>query len=172
MTITSPTRRPLAAKLALVSTVSLGLVAGPVAFAGPATAMPEDAKKVNCWIVKAHDPYLLKIHKEGYKKFARVDFSFTIKCDKNVNVKFDHWILKKKGKGHDVIKHKRGDIDVRKNHVAHESTKARVDNDRNDRVKVLHVVKITWDKDGKGKWSKGSDVKWSDPLTIDFKRGY
>jgi hypothetical protein len=165
---TSPTqRRPLAARLALVSTVSLGLLAGPVAFAGPASAAPShgDKDKVNCWIVKVHDPYLLKIHKEGYKKFAKVDFSFKIKCDKNAKVKYDHWIVKEKGKKHEVIKHKWGKIDAHKNRVEHENTRANVDKDKNDRVKVFHVVKITFEKD-KGK--HGYDVEKSKPLTIRF----
>ncbi|GAA1255588.1 hypothetical protein [Arthrobacter pascens] len=174
MTITSPTRRPLAAKLALVSTFSLGLVAGPVALAGPASAAPSHSERVNCW-VEAKKPDLIKIHKEGYHKFARVDFSFKIKCDKNVKVHWQQWIVKETKHGYDRIKYRDGDVRVHKNDVVHESTKARVDQDRKeDRVKVLHVVKITFDKDkdGKGKWSRSSDVDKSETLTIRFHGGY
>jgi hypothetical protein len=174
MTITSPTRRPLAAKVALVSTVSLGLIAGPVAFAGPANAAPSYSERVNCW-VEAKKPYLLKVHDQGYHKFARVDFSFKIKCDKNVKVHFQQWIVKETKHGYDRIKYRDGDVRVHKNHVVQENTRANVDKDRkDDKVKVLHVVKITWDKDkdGKGKWSKGSDDDRSKTLTIHFKKGY
>lgn len=164
---TSPTqRRPLAARLALVSTVSLGLVAGPVAFAGPASAVPQDSKKVNCWIVKAHDPYLLKYHKKGHKKFAKVDFSFKIKCDKNAKVKYHHWIMEEK-RHNKLIKEKRGELDVRKNYVKHENTRADVEKDKNNRVKVFHVVKIYFEKE-KGKGWYGSDYEKSRTLVIRF----
>ena len=88
---------------------------------------------------------------------------------------FQQWIVKEKKHGYDRIKYRDGDVRVHKNHVVHENTRANVDKDRkDDKVKVLHVVKITWDKDkdGKGKWSKGSDDDRSKTLTIHFKKGY
>lgn len=163
-------RRPLAAKLALVSAVSLGLVAGPVAFAGPASAAPSYSERVNCW-VEAKKPDLIKFHKDGHHKFARVDFSFKIKCDKNVKVHFQQWILKEKKNGYDRIKYRDGDLRVHKNHGAHESTKARVDKDRNDKVRVVHVVKITFDKYKNGN-GKAYDVDKSKTLTIHFPNRY
>lgn len=174
MTITSPTRRPLAAKLALVSTVSLGLVAGPVALAGPASAEPSHSDRVNCWLT-AHKPDVIKVHDRGYHKFARVDFSFTIKCDKNVKVHFQQWIVKEKRRGYDLIKYRDDDVRVHKNHDTDVSTKARVDkDDKDNKVTVRHIVKITFDKDkdGKGRWSKAYVVKKSDPKDIHFSNRY
>ena len=177
MTITSPTsqRRPLATKLVLVSTVSLGLVAGPVAFAGPASAAAYDNgknDKVNCW-VEAKKPDLIKL--DNHRKFAKVDFAFKIKCDKNAKVTWHQWTLKEKRSGNaELIKYHKGDVDVRKNHVEYDSNKDRVDKDRGDnKVKVFHVVKIDFKKDnGKGKGSDGHDSSKSQSLTIRFSGGY
>lgn len=55
-TPTIRSRHSFSARFGLVSTVSLGLLAGPVAMAGPATAMPDHSRKADC-TVTALDPY-------------------------------------------------------------------------------------------------------------------
>jgi hypothetical protein len=177
MTITSPTRQrgPLA-KLALVSTVSLGLVAGPVAFAGPASAMGGDNgrnDKVNCW-VEAKKPYLVSIN--HHHKFAKVDFAFKIKCDKDAKVTWHQWTLKEKKNGHraELIKYHKGDVDVRKNRAEYDSNRDRVDKERGENhVKVFHIVKIDFKKkdNDKGRGHEGHDSDKSKTLTIRFSGG-
>jgi hypothetical protein len=157
MSITSPTRdrRSLAARLALVSTVSLGLVAGPVAFAGPASAAPSYNDKDNC-SVKAHKPYKADYGKRDrdYGKFVKVVFKFTIDCKKRAHVKFDHkmfqhhgkWVKQIGDKKHSDWVYVKGAKDFKK------VVKVKADRGEKD-VKVSHTVTIKFlDKNKNKKW--------------------
>jgi hypothetical protein len=132
----------------------LGLVAGPVAFAGPASAAAYDSKpdkKVECW-VKAKDVD----HKE-YGKYSKnkadVRFEFKVWCDKKTDVKFDHWIFQKKHGKWVLIKDRHGKIENVKEKVT-KHTKAEVKDTgrKGGEEKVFHVVKIKYD-DKKGRYS-------------------
>jgi hypothetical protein len=80
MSITSPARdrRSIAARLALVSTVSLGLVAGPIAVAAPAMADYVSNRDCKVKAVKPH-PYTHYGHKY-------VNFKIRIDCEKDRKV--------------------------------------------------------------------------------------
>jgi hypothetical protein len=180
MTITSPTRqrRPLAARLALVSAASLSLLAGPVAFAGSASAAPYDQgkndKKVECW-VKAKDVK----EKADYGNYSRssrnsadVKFEFKVWCDKKTDVKFEHWIFQKKHGKWVKIEEKNGHIYNVKDKVT-KHTKANVkDTDRKGGHEyVLHVVKIKYDdKNGRHSYTVTKTDHASG--TVDFGRSY
>lgn len=156
MSITSPPRdrRPLAARLALVSTVSLGLVAGPVAFAGPASAAAPKHDDKNC-SVTAHKPYKADYGKKDrdYGKFVKVVFKFTIECKKRAHVHFNHrmfqhhgkWDVERIGKHSDWVWVK-GEKDF--------SKVVKVKADRGEKeVKVSHTVTIKFlDKNKNKKW--------------------
>lgn len=176
MTITPPTpRRPLAARLALVSTVSLGLLAGPIAFAGPAsaTASHGDRDRVDCWVeAKKVD------HRENYGHYsdnrkkrdkADVKFPFRVWCDKKTDVKFEHWIFQKKPNGKWVlIKHRDGTIyDVKEAVRKHTNAEVKDRGHRGGEEKVFHVVKIKFDN-GRHYVTK-ADHEYG---TVDFGRRY
>ena len=158
MTITSPTRqrRPLVARLALVSVASLSLIGGSVAVAGPASAAAYDNnkdKKVECW-VKAKDvdhKEKADYGKHSMKNSADVKFEFTVWCDKKTDVKFEHWIFQKKHGKWVKIEEDSGKLYNVKNKVK-EHTKAEVKDTgrKGGEEKVYHIVKIKFDdKDGK-----------------------
>jgi hypothetical protein len=161
MAITSPTpqRHPLAAKLALVSTVSLGLLAGPVALAGPASAAPEHGKDDKNCHVTAYKPY--KAERDGkdrdYGKSVKVVFKFKIHCDKGTRVYFDHKMFKHGGRDDKDLGRDHGWVWVHGNKYF--DSKEKVSFDRGDKdVKVSHTVKIQFkDKDRHGHWTWKSD---------------
>jgi hypothetical protein len=175
ITPTPRTRRPLSARIALISAVSLGLVAGPVAFAGPATAMPSHSKRADC-TVTALDPYAANSHgrnavrddpRNKDRKSVKVSFPFRIHCDKDAQVRYNQKMFQKHGRwnaeeigsawdtvwvsGHDRI-------------VNMETVKA----DRGDKfVKVFHTVRIqVQDKDRSDHRSRSSDFDRSATVTI------
>lgn len=167
MTMTPPTRdrRPRVARLALVSAVSLGLVAGPVALASPALA---DTRSNDC-TVKALQPTVhdQKGGKKGELKFVRVDFAFKIKCDKNARVHFEQWMFQEDGKKVDRIAWDKGNVWVHKSETVVNVVKV-YDKDRHDKYeKVFHTVKIrVEDKDKYGHWAKWSDFDRSKTARI------
>lgn len=158
MSMTPPTPARRSARVALVSTVSLGLLAGPIAMAAPAAA---DTKSADC-TVKALKP---KVHdkgnggyKKGERKFVKVDFEFKIRCDKDAKVHFDQWMFQKDGKKNDRIGKDYGTVWVHKHESVVNVVKV-YDKDRHDKFeKVFHFVKIqVVKKDKYGHWSKWSD---------------
>ena len=176
MTITSPTRqrRPVAARLALVTAASLSLVGGSLAVAGPASAAAYDYKpdkKIECWVkAKTVDE---KVNYGKYsKKSANVKFEFKVWCDKKTDVKFDHWIFQKKHGKWVLIKDRSGKIDNVKEKVT-KHTKAEVKDTgrKGGEEKVFHVVKISF-KDKDGKKSHTVTKKDSADGTVDFGRKY
>lgn len=163
MTMNPPTRprRPLAARVALVSTVSLGLLAGPIALASPASAAVENSKRDNC-SVTAFRPHADN-NGHGWKKdgkSVRVNFAFKIHCDKGTRVWFNQKMFQEKGRW-DVkrIGHVDDSVFVR-------GTKFIVNDEKvsahrgDDVVKVFHTVKIVFkDKDNgkRSSWSSDFD---------------
>lgn len=152
MTTTPPTqRRPLAAKFALVSTVSLGLLAGPVALAGPASAAGY-AKNDNKCTVEAKKPDIVEKKRgdKDYGKAVKVVFKFKIHCDKRSHVYFDQKLFKetKKGDAKQIRPHTKGWVWVGKD----KEVKVEVDKvfpERNKKhITVFHVVKIEYKQKG------------------------
>jgi hypothetical protein len=141
----------LAAKLALVSTVSLGLLAGPIALAGPASAAPK-YEKDNCKVV-VHKPYKADYGKRDgdYGKSVKVVFKFTIKCEKRAHVYFNHKMFQHHGKwAVKQIGDKRhhGDVFVPKGGEVTRYKVVKVKADHGEKhVKVSHTVTIKF-KDG------------------------
>jgi hypothetical protein len=168
MTITPPTRqrRPLAARLALVSTVSLGLVAGPIVLAGPANAAAYP-KKDTCTVEAKKPDVHEKKGTKDYGKAVKVVFKFKISCDKGTRVHFDQKLFKetKKGDGKQIRPYSKGWVWVPKN----KEIKVEIDKvfpEKNKKqITVYHTVKIVY-KNGKGSWkydfdeSKHVDVKF------------
>ena len=157
MSITSPPRdrRSLAARLALVSTVSLGLVAGPVALAGPASAAPSYGDKDRNCSVTAHDPKKADYGKKdrGYGKFVKVVFKFTIDCKKRAHVHFNHRMFQHHGKWdvEQIGKH-RDWVYVKKEATFYKVVKVKADRGEKE-VKVSHTVTIKFlDKNKNKKW--------------------
>ena len=153
MTSISPT------KLALVSTVSLGLLAGPVAFAGPASAAPHHGEKDNC-SVTAHDPKKADYGKRDrdYGKYVKVVFKFTIDCKKRSHVKFDHRMFKHHGRWAKQIERHHDWVYVKGEKDFYKVVKVKVDRGEKE-VKVSHSVTIKFlDKKDKGwGWKTDSD---------------
>ncbi|MBT2519482.1 hypothetical protein [Arthrobacter sp. ISL-28] len=177
MSITAPSRDPrsLAARLALVSTVSLGLVAGPVALAGPASAAgygDKPDKKIECW-VRAHDVDH-KEKKADYGRYSKdsadVKFKFSVWCNKKTDVKFDHWIFQKKHGKWVLIKDRHGTINNVKDRVTkHTNAEVKDTGRKGGEEKVFHVVKIKYD-DKNGRHSHTVTKYDSAYGTVDFGR--
>jgi hypothetical protein len=168
MTMTPPTPSRRSARIALVSTVSLGLLAGPIAMATPAVA---DSKSADC-TVKALKPKVHDKDKGGYKKgerkFVKVEFEFKIRCDKDAKVHFEQKMFQKDGKWKvDQIGKDHGNVWVHKHESVVNIVKV-YDKDRHDKYeKVFHYVKIRVEKkDRYGKWAKWSDFDRSPVATI------
>ena len=179
MTITSPTRqrRPVAARLALVTAASLSLIGGSLAVAGPASAAAYDSKpdkKIECWVkAKTVDE---KVNYGKYsKKSANVKFEFKVWCDKKTDVKFDHWIFQKKHGKWVLIKDRSGKIEnvkeKDKEKVRHTKAEVKDTGRKGGEEKVFHVVKISF-KDKDGKKSHTVTKKDSADGTVDFGRKY
>ena len=153
MTTSPIQRRPLAARLALVSTVSLGLLAGPVAFAGQASA-GEMPKKDNKCSVYAKTPEV-EHKKKGHKDYGsvKVVFKFKIHCDKRTLVYFDQKLFKETRKGDEkqIRPHSKGWVWVGKD----KEVKVEVDKvfpERNKKhITVFHIVKIEYKEKGHNK---------------------
>lgn len=162
---TSPTqRRPLAARLALVSTVSLGLVAGPLALAGPASAAgytPPRHDNDNCRVV-AYKPYgIYGNYRNHTKKLEKVVFKFKIHCDERTRVYYDHRMFQKDGRWDKEIRdrHRHGSKVVRGDEWVTKVVDVKNDNHRERDIKVVHVVKIVFkDKDNHHRWVWKSDT--------------
>ncbi|MBT2553511.1 hypothetical protein [Arthrobacter sp. ISL-5] len=152
--MTPPTRSRLAAKVALVSTVSLGLLAGPIAMASPASAAVENSKRDNC-SVTAFKPHADKGN--GWKndgKSVRVNFAFKIHCDKGTRVHFKQKMFQEKGRW-EVKRIGHVDDSVWVRGTKYIINDEKVSAHRGDKVvKVFHTVKIQF-KDN-GKWSSWS----------------
>ena len=177
MTITSPTRqrRPLAARLALVSAASLSLIGGSLAVAGPASAAGYDYKpdkKIECW-VKAKDVHEKVDYYGKYSKnSAEVKFEFKVWCNKKTDVKFDHWIFQKKHGKWVLIKDRSGKIyNVKEKVTKHTKAEVKDTGRKGGEEKVYHVVKIRFqDKDGK--YSHTVTMKDSAYGMVDFGHRY
>ena len=176
MTITSPTRqrRPLAARLALVSAASLSLIGGSLAVAGPASAAGYDYKpdkKIECW-VKAKDVHEKADYGKYSKNSAHVKFEFKVWCNKKTDVKFDHWIFQKKHGKWVLIKDRSGKIyNVKEKVTKHTKAEVKDTGRKGGEEKVYHVVKIRFqDKDGK--YSHTVTKKDSAYGTVDFGHSY
>lgn len=167
---TSPTcqRRPLAARLALVSVASLSLIGGSVAVAGPASAAAYDYKKVEC-NVKAK-----KVDHKEYGRYSKnkadVKFEFKVWCDKKTDVKFEHWIFQKNPNHKWVlIKHRDGKIyDVKDAVRKHTNAEVKDKGRKGGEEKVFHVVKIKYDN-GKHYYVTKADHEYG---TVNFGRHY
>ena len=157
MTMTQPTRFPQspAAKAGLVSTVSLGLLAGPIALAAPAQAA--DHTKHDTCTVTAQKPDADKTKHD--RKFVKVDFSFKIHCDTYTKVYFNQKMFQQQGKWYKQIGSADGSVSVRG--TTYLSTHAKVWADHNDRsVKVYQTVKIRFKDDSKhgSSWAYDQDT--------------
>ena len=155
MTITSPSRqrRPLIARVALVSAASQSRLGGSVAVAGPASAAGYDQnsnKKVECW-VKAKDVKEKVDYGKYSKNSADVKFEFKVWCDKKTDVKFDHWIFQKKHGKWVKIEEKSGQIyNVKDKVTKHTKAEVKDTGRKGGKEYVLHIVKIKYDdKEGR-----------------------
>lgn len=166
---TSPThqRRPLAARLALVSVASLSLVGGSVAVAGPASAAAYDYKpdkKVECNVKAKKVDH--KVYGKSRNK-ADVRFEFRVWCDKKTDVKFDHWIFQKKNNGRwELIEHRRDIIYDAENEREHTKAEVKDRGRKGGEEHVFHVVKIKFDENGK--YSRTVTKHDSARGTVDF----
>ncbi|MEN8584901.1 hypothetical protein B1A87_021035 [Arthrobacter sp. KBS0703] len=157
----------------MVSTVSLGLLAGPIAMAGPATAMPNHSRKADC-TVTALDPYASNHGREamrgdprnGNRKSVRVSFPFRIHCDKDAQVRYnqrmfqkhDRWDTEEIGNAWDTVWVSGHDRIV---------NVERVTADRGERsVTVYHTVRIRVQDDRGGHRNGSSDFDRSNTVTI------
>jgi hypothetical protein len=164
MTSISPT------KLALVSSVSLGLLAGPVALAGPASAAaPKHDDRCS---VEAKKPDV-EHKRKGDRDYGsvKVVFKFKIHCEKRTLVYFDQTLFKKtKNDRAKEIKrpHNKGWVWVGRD----KEVKVEVDKvfpERNKKeLTVYHVVKIVFKDKGEWKWDRHESL----PKTIYFDRHY
>ena len=169
MTTSPIQRRPLAAKLALVSTVSLGLLAGPIALAGPANAAGYPKNDNKCTVTaKKPDIVEKKRGDKDYGKAVKVVFKFKIDCDKRTHVYFDQKLFKvtKGDRAKEINRpHSKGWVWVGRHHeVKIEVDKVFPERNKKEHT-VYHVVKIVY-KD-KGDWKRHSDE--SEKKTIYFR---
>lgn len=177
MTTTSSirSRHSFSARFAMISTVSLGLLVGPVAVSAPATASNDHSRKAEC-TVTALDPHAVRDHgrnaaiddhRRGDRRSVRVAFPFKIHCDRDALVRYnqrmfqehDRWDKEEIGNvrdsvwvsGHDRI------VNVE-----------RVTADRGERsVTVFHTVRIRVQDRDRGDHRHGSsDFDRSDTVTI------
>jgi hypothetical protein len=168
-------RHSFSARFAMISTVSLGLLAGPVAVAGPATAMPDHSRKADC-TVTALDPRAARDHgrdairdehRRGDRRSVRVSFPFRIHCDKDALVRYnqrmfqehDRWDTEEIGNARDTVWISGHDRIV---------NVERVTADRGEKsVTVFHTVRIrVQDRDRGDHGSRSSDFDRSDTVTI------
>ncbi|MFC7850161.1 hypothetical protein ACFUTU_16960 [Arthrobacter sp. NPDC057388] len=184
---TTPTirsRHSFAARFAMISTMSLGLLAGPVALAGPAAASgghDDHSRKAEC-TVKALDPYkkdrghnaMIDNHgrdngKNRKDREVRVAFAFIIHCDKDADVRYNQWMFQKHG--HRDIE-RIGDawdtVSVNRGHDKIVNVEKVTADRHEDFVKVFHIVRIkVEDKRGHGDHRNGStDIDRSDVVKI------
>lgn len=179
---TTPTirsRHSFSARFAMISTVTLGLLAGPTAVAAPATALGDHSRNADC-TVTALDPYARDhgrnavIDNHGNKgrdrnRSVRVAFAFKIRCDKDADVRYnqrmfqvhDRWDIEKIGDAWDTVS-----VSGRHERIVNVE---RVTADRGDHfVKVFHTVRISVE-DNRGHGDRGnrsSDFDRSDTVTI------
>lgn len=170
-------RHSFSTRFAMISTVSLGLLAGPIALAAPATASNDHSRKADC-TVTALDPYAADhgrnaaIDNHGNRnrdrKSVRVAFAFKIRCDKDADVRYNQWMFQKHDR-HDV--ERIGDawdtVSVSGHHEKIVNVE-RVTADRGDDfVKVFHVVRIRVEDHGRGDHgNRSTDVDRSNTVTI------
>jgi hypothetical protein len=163
-----------AARFAMISTVSLGLLAGPIAMAAPATASNDHSRKADC-TVTALDPYA-KDHgrntmsRDNRKdRDVRVAFAFKIRCDKDTDVRYnqkmfqvhDRYDTEKIGDAWDTVS-------VSGHHDKIVNVE-RVTADRGDRfVEVYHNVRIRVEDKGHhgGHGNRSSDFDESNTVKI------
>jgi hypothetical protein len=169
-TPTTRSRHSFSARFAAITTVSLGLLAGPIAMAVPATASNDHSRKAEC-TVTALDPYAkdhgrnAMIDSHGNKgrdhrkdRDVRVAFAFKIHCDKDADVRYNQKMFQKHDR-HDT--EKIGDawdtVSVSGHHEKIVNVET-VTADRGDKfVKVYHTVRINVeDKDHRGDHRNGS----------------
>jgi hypothetical protein len=153
----------------LVSTVSLGLLAGPIAFAGPASAGEMPKKDDKC-TVKAKAPEV-EHEKKGsrdYGKAVKVVFKFKIHCDKPTHVYFDQKLFKetKREKAKEIKRsNTKGWVWVgRDKEVKVEVHKVFPERNKKE-ITVFHIVKIVYkNKNGHVKWDRSEsehvDIKF------------
>ncbi|MBT2547252.1 hypothetical protein [Arthrobacter sp. ISL-65] len=130
----------------MISTVSLGLLAGPIAIAAPATASNDHSRKAEC-TVTALDPYAKD--KDADVRYNQKMFQVHDRYD--TEKIGDAWDTVSVSGHHDKI------VDVEK-----------VTADRGDKfVKVYHTVRISVeDKDHRGHGNGSSDFDRSDTVKI------
>ncbi|MFE5838410.1 hypothetical protein [Arthrobacter sp. NPDC056493] len=167
--MTPPTKSRLSARLALVSTVSLGLLAGPIAMASPASAA-ETSKRDNC-SVTAYKPHA--DNGRGWKndrKSVRVNFAFKIHCDKGTRVYFNQKMFQEKGRW-DVKRIGHVDDSVWVDGTEYIVNDERVSADRHDKfVKVFHTVRIEFkdnDRSKRSSWSSDFDKSPTAYIRVD-----
>jgi hypothetical protein len=190
---TTPTirsRHSFATRFAMISTVSLGLLAGPIALAGPASASgghDDHSRKAEC-TVKALDPYkkdrghnaMIDNHgrdngKNRKDRDVRVAFAFIIHCDKDADVRYNQKMYQKHDR-HDT--EKIGDawdtVSVKHGHDKIVNVEKVTADRHEDFVKVFHAVWIkVEDKDHRGHGNNGSrDYDKSDTVKIWVKNNH
>ena len=171
--MTPPTRPRFSARLALVSTVSLGLLAGPIAMASPAAATGDHSKRDNC-SVTAFKPHADN-GRNGWnhdRKSVRVNFAFKIHCDKGTRVHFNQKMFQEKGRW-DVKRIGHVDDSVWVRGTKYIVNDEWVSADRGDKVvKVFHTVRIRFKDDDRSRWSSwSSDFDKSPTAYIRVDRG-
>ncbi|PNH85258.1 hypothetical protein [Arthrobacter sp. AFG20] len=168
-------RHSFAARFAMISTVSLGLLAGPIALAAPATASNDHSRKADC-TVTALDPYAKDHGRNAMSRDNRKDrdvrvaFAFKIHCDKDADVRYNQKMFQVHDR-HDT--EKIGDAWDTVSVSGHHDKIVNVEKVTADRgehfVKVYHTVRINVeDKDhrGHGNGNGSSDFSRSDTVKI------
>jgi lipopolysaccharide export LptBFGC system permease protein LptF len=156
----------------MVSTVSLGLLAGPIAMASPASAATLDAKRDNNCSVTAFRPHA--DNGNGWKKdgkSVRVNFAFKIHCDKRTRVWFDQKMFQEKGRW-DVKRIGHVEDSVWVHGTKYIVNDEKVSADRGDKVvKVFHTVRIQFKDNGKrSSWSSDFDKSPTAYIRVDNGR--
>ncbi|WP_461188030.1 hypothetical protein [Arthrobacter sp. Z4-13] len=166
MSITSTTKsRSIGAKIALVPVLSLGLLGGSMAIAGPASA--DYDKKISGCTVKAEKP--------SHEKGTTVNFKISIKCDdgKKRTVKVQQRRFEKDN-GPDT---RLGKVRTFERHFDRNDHHKTINSrdyvprhlDHHDGEEVYHEVRFAVKYDN-GKWSSWSDYsKWKEsPVRYDI----
>ena len=175
---TTPTirsRHSFSARFAMITTVSLGLLAGPVAFASTATAAaPRHSNGDNCSVTAYRPTADHGRNNNRDKKDSKsvdVKFAFKIHCDKGPRVYFEQKMLKENGRDHRIGSDK-GWVWVGKDSDEHVYNVEKVRADRGDKfVKVFHEVKIQFKNNDKKRDSWGSDRDTSPTAYIRVDNG-
>lgn len=171
-TPTTRSRHSFSARFAMITTVSLGLLAGPVAFASTAAAAPSHSNKDNCSVTALKPTADHGRNNKKDSKSVDVKFAFKIHCDKRTKVYFEQKMFQNHGRWDKRIGSDKGWVWVGKNSDERIYNVKKVYADRGDKfVKVFHEVKIQFkNNDKKRDWASDYDKSPTAYIRVDNGR--